>query len=358
MGRGQKNKNNKARAKWLRKQAKAKIKSAKAGIVDASDTMPWMSRSWKPEVEKDATKFSLKIPDKIFEKIMYWIDKCSPNEVSGFGTLEFDEATREFKVTDAYLLEQEVSGGSAEIDDRAIAKMMFQKRNEDNALKWHWHSHPTFSVFWSGTDMELIKQLGRQGWIVATVLNCKRESRTAFLTSVDVMGKPHDIFVDDFPMEIVSQPDAALQRQFDEEFDANVKRQSSSTYYSGGKSNYERNYDNIYDRDENKRDYKPHLGIAPSAVTTKKELPKKIKKSDYDSYGYTQDENMDYVYNPMYDEVVIGRTEQFMAIDEMEQHEIAHLRERDNDFDNLVRDYIIAKAKGERYNYAEDGVVE
>ena len=34
-------------------------------------------------------------------------------------------------------------------------------------------------VFWSGTDHQAIEQIGKNGWVLATVFNKKAEQRTA-----------------------------------------------------------------------------------------------------------------------------------------------------------------------------------
>lgn len=284
----------------------------------------------------EADKFKLNIPDKVFEKIMYWINKASPNEVSGFGSLDFDEETREFTVRDAMLLEQEVSCGSAEIDDNSINKAMYKMRNEPNALKWHWHSHPTFDVFWSGTDEELIRQLGRKGWIVATVFNCKKEMRTAFLTSVELMGKPHDIFVDDFKTEIVIEVDEDLARRqkiYDQEFDINVKTSKWSFKDYKTKKNYD-------DGRREKRNYTPYLGESNGI--------ERIWPYEYNAYGYAETRGGAFVYNPIYDCEVIGKENQYLAIEEMKEDEIEFLKERDYKFSDLYREYIKDKSYAER----------
>lgn len=302
---------------------------------------PAVMSTWKDKdpqyAPQKACGFKLNVPEKVFEKIMYWINKASPNEVSGFGSLDFDVETREFTVRDAILLKQEVSGGSAEIDDAAIAKAMYEMREEPNALKWHWHSHPTFGVFWSGTDENLIRQLGQQGWIVATVFNCKRESRTAFLTTVELMGKPHDIFVDNFPLEVRQVVDTETQRIYDAEFDAKVttvwaNRQKS---YSSGHYTKDKEYNGPY--------------IAP----IRKAIPTPIYPSEYDDYGYATVDG-EFIYNPIYDSSVKGRQQQFAMIDDMQDEEISFLRERDYGFANLMRAYVVEKAKTHHFN--ESGV--
>lgn len=325
------------------KKRKNKMKSIQAGGLPA--TIVEENAFETKKTFKDAHEFELRIPKLIFEKVMYWIDKASPNEVSGFGNLSFNEETREFTVTDAFLLEQKVSGGSAEIDEKSLNKTMFEQRNAEGALKWHWHSHPTFNVFWSGTDDALIKQLGRPGWIVASVFNCKRESRTAFLTSVDLMGKPHDIFIDDFPTKIISQPNAQLQMAYDREFDKNVK---TSWSYNGGdyKSNYFRpNYDEApWASKKNEKKSRADEHDYTNTIDIRKKSVEKIPITVWSKFGYA-DQDYDFIYNPCYDTALKGDHEIQLMIEEMKPNEIDFLRPRCAVFDKAVRDYLVDKAR-------------
>ncbi len=295
-------------------------------------------------------EFRFVIPEAVHRKVMYWIDKASPNEVSGFGSLDFDEATSTFTVREAILLKQEVSGGSTELDENAINKAMFLMKDEPNALKWHWHSHPTFGTFWSGTDMNLIRQLGQRGWIVATVLNCKRESRTAFLTSVEVMGRPHDIFVDEIPFAVKSIPDKASQAVYDKEFDANVKVKKWAALQPYTPPGYDkpgslwRPYEQptkkseMWSReaDEERFEERHHR---PSK---QKLTPQFIPDKAYDCWGYAKVGDLT-IYNPLHDEDVKDKGDQaiFVMIAEMSPEAIEFLEKCDAKFANAVKRYVI-----------------
>ncbi len=363
MGR-KRNRAKKKRTHWERRQERGVIAGRTDGIktVGADPDTP----------ENKSTNFTFIIPEEIHKKVMYWIDKASPNEVSGFGNLHFDEELREFIVSDAYLLAQEVSGGSAEMDDAAINKAMFQNKDVPNALKWHWHSHPTFGVFWSGTDMNLIRQLGQQGWILATVFNCKRESRTAFLTSVDVMGKPHDIFVDDIETKVHTVHDQAQQAIFDAEYDTKVrvktfkqwtpadttrtpKTQSFNEmdwqrYMRAKEKNPSLMYSDWIDLhgDYEKRGSLYWKDDTPIVTGKRLPMPQSIQAKSYDRYGFATVDGVE-IYNPLMDEDCKNGGEDllFAMISDMSEEEIRFLSRCDADFSNAVRRYITAQASNE-----------
>ncbi len=176
-------------------------------------------------------EYNLVIPDDIYQKIMYWINK-SDHEVSGFGSLDYDPETDTFTVRDAILLKQEVGPTSTEICPKAIGKAMFEQREQVNALKWHWHSHVNMAVFWSSDDRKLIDSLGGQGWIVATVFNKKHEMKTAIQLKVEALGYEHDHFIDDIPTEVLRFIPKEWTEAWDKEYKEKVAEEKK-TYYAG-----------------------------------------------------------------------------------------------------------------------------
>jgi hypothetical protein len=114
-----------------------------------------------------------------YDKIIYWVKKC-PVEISGFGTVQYLPDTKTFYVTDAYLIKQEGRAATTDIDGAALSKLMYEKRNEVGNCKLWWHSHVNMAAFWSGTDTATIRELGSQGWIVASVFNKREEVQSAY----------------------------------------------------------------------------------------------------------------------------------------------------------------------------------
>ncbi len=251
------------------------------------------------------------IPDDVYQKIMWWINK-SHHEVSGFGSLDFDPATGIFTVRDAILLKQEVAPTSTEIDPAALGKAMYEMRGEVNALKWHWHSHVNMGVFWSGDDRTLIKNLGSQGWIVATVFNKKRELKSAFYTMVDigVMGiiKKQELFLEDIPSTIQRYIPDALCEAWDKSYDEHVTVASarSLTPVGSGAATY----------------WKKKTGFVDK--TNRNPVTKGDKKYyDHDEFGYRWSHKYDrWVYNPVYDQQLKTDEEIIDALLTMDDEEI------------------------------------
>lgn len=96
-------------------------------------------------------------------------------------------------------------------------------------------SHVDMSVFWSGTDTNTIKELGKEGWITATVFNKKYESRSALCYNAESETKSpwgtfkenKQVIVDE--LELVIWKDwytDELTAQWDKEFEDNVKKKT------------------------------------------------------------------------------------------------------------------------------------
>lgn len=272
-----------------------------------------------------ATNFKLVIPDDIYQKIAYWLTK-TPNEVSGFGSLEWDAKSATFTVKDVILLKQEVGRASTEIDPVAIGKAMYQMKDEPLGMKWHWHTHPNMGVFWSGDDMEVIRSLGQQGWIVATVFNEKGQNKSAFYTKTSVLGQDHDVFKDDLPTEIVRFFPKSFFTALDEEYDKCVSTIASKWVGPGVATKTETTTSeeewNYYNRTQTPND-------TPQVKLT------------YSNFGYaTRPGSNLLIYNPLHDKELETRAQQVAAIDELLDTEIKYLDETDKEFALLFNEYV------------------
>lgn len=183
------------------------------------------------------TKPELHIPKEVYDKVMYWVKKAD-FEVSGFGTVVYDEKAGAFTVLDACLLEQEGGAAHTDIDATALSRLMYHVHKEkiEGELKWWWHSHVKMPTFWSGTDKSTIEDLGRQGWCVATVFNQMEDMRSAYCTTIQVpvIGS-ETYFVDELETVVPSYLDGDLVAQWDKEFTANVKKKTyGASLLTGG----------------------------------------------------------------------------------------------------------------------------
>lgn len=176
------------------------------------------------------------------EKIRYWVDKC-PVEISGLGKVS-KLKDGELYVSKVYLLEQESTSADTELDDSAVAKLLYETRNDEGELMFWWHSHHDMGVFWSGTDMAAIEQLGKNGMVVATVFNKKRESRTAIYAKGQ--GMIPDLFVDELELEELPDIPDGFYENLDKEYAVKFKEKKYKTNWHTRKG---KSYYDLYDGD-------------------------------------------------------------------------------------------------------------
>jgi len=167
----------------------------------------------------------IQIDNLAYQKVMYWMRRSAPNEVSGFGVVEVirGETMEDFTlfVKDAFLLPQKNAAASSDIDAEGLAKLeyrVFQDYGRDAELRWWWHSHVTMSAFWSGIDKRTLEKLSHQGWMSATVFNLDEEQRSCVVSQGEL-----PFFLDEVDFEVVTQVPDDLTAVWDAEFDQNVK---------------------------------------------------------------------------------------------------------------------------------------
>lgn len=194
--------------------------------------------------EQNATDFTVVIPDEIYQQCMWWVNK-SDYEVSWFGNVVFDEKKKEFTVKKVTLLEQENTGSETEIKAESLCQAMFELKDEEGELKWWGHSHVNMNVFWSGQDMHTIRELGRQGWILATVFNQKEETRSAYLQSVNILGNEHDFFVDNIRTVVPRYLSDEEVSKWDAMYKEKVKEKSVTVYPQTGNFDAWDDYDDL-----------------------------------------------------------------------------------------------------------------
>lgn len=170
-----------------------------------------MSNTQKTSFQKTP---KLYIPSDIYNKIMFWVDK-SDYEVSWWGLLDYDKNHNHFIVKEVFLLKQKVGKASTEIDPNAMARLMYQVRESPYKLRWWGHSHVKMGVFWSGTDMDTIKEFSKDGWLLSSVFNQKREVRTSLM-----LQSPMSIFIDEIETAIIA-PEALPE--WEQEFEEKVE---------------------------------------------------------------------------------------------------------------------------------------
>lgn len=158
--------------------------------------------SKKPKITSSQLNVEVHIEEQVFQKIMHWVHKAGNYEVSGLGNVVYDKANKCLRVDEVWLLDQENSGATTDICENAVGKLMYDhhKSGVEGDLRFWWHSHAGMNVFWSGTDMATIKELGEGGWFLNTVFNNKEEMRTCLY-----MTDPMEIFSDELETHITSE---------------------------------------------------------------------------------------------------------------------------------------------------------
>lgn len=167
---------------------------------------------------------NINLTKKAYDKIMYIVGKCD-KEVSGFGTTTYNDKTKDFTVHDIFLLDQEVGSAHTDIDAASLNRLAYQctKNKVKGELNYWWHSHVNMSVFWSGQDKQTIEDLGKNGYIVASVFNKKAEIRSAVCAkSVTPFGESL-FFRDEVSTNILDYYPANLVTQWDKEIKEKVK---------------------------------------------------------------------------------------------------------------------------------------
>ena len=120
---------------------------------------------------------------------MFAYADVAKGEISGMGLVEkIDDM---FVVTELYLLKQECSSSTTEIDFDDLGKLMLElaRQGKENNLKLWWHSHASMDTFWSGTDNNTAKMLSGNEWMFRIVVN----KRSDIKASLDVNMPFHHV---------------------------------------------------------------------------------------------------------------------------------------------------------------------
>ncbi len=177
--------------------------------------------------------YEILIPQEIHDKVMHWVNKSS-NEVSGFGKATLTENV--FEIKSVHLLDQEVGGAHTDIDEKAMAKFMYESRNDAGEYLWWWHSHVNMAVFWSSQDKDTILELGGQGCVIASVFNKSEEVRSAIAYKYSYKSEISEgtatQFTDELTTTIGMNVDESEVAKWDKEFADKVKEKKVIPYTS------------------------------------------------------------------------------------------------------------------------------
>lgn len=126
--------------------------------------------------EKTLNDVKLILPYQSYRKVMEYA-VASPGEITGFAEVEFDKENYIFRMGEVYLLKQECTSADVEMDDDALDAFNDQliEQGVTQLPRLWWHSHNDFNVFFSGTDENTITYLAHESYVVALVVNKKRQ---------------------------------------------------------------------------------------------------------------------------------------------------------------------------------------
>jgi hypothetical protein len=143
-------------------------------------------------------------------KIMHWVRKAGALEVSGFGKVIRNGG--HLHVANVYLLKQENTSGSTVLDAGALSRAMYLYKDEPGDFNFWWHSHHSMSAFFSTTDHDTIKDLGSNGWLLATCFNNRGETKTGLYTT-----NPIPVLHEEMTIQVTSP---VLPQAFRDQLDA------------------------------------------------------------------------------------------------------------------------------------------
>lgn len=150
----------------------------------------------KFEVDED---LKLLIPLKSYRKLLAYVDLVD-DEVSGFADVKFDQEKKAFVVGEIYLMEQEVSGASTDIEEEDVSDFILQmaKKGKRQLPRLWWHSHANMGTFWSGTDEDTIEKLKNNSFTIALETNHDHE----FICSI-MLWKPFKLRINNVPVKVI-----------------------------------------------------------------------------------------------------------------------------------------------------------
>lgn len=184
-------------------------------------------------------KPKLYIENAIFAKINYFVQN-NTHEVGGMGLVSYNKDGNYFYIREAFLLDQEVTGVTTDLDASAVGKLELEVMGRDGDLNYWWHSHVNMSVFWSGTDLDTIKKYGKNGYMLATVFNKKKEMRSAIAYKASSSFGDSLVFIDE--LETIIYDSRIDELELEKENKLKVRQKTFNNNFFG--YNAEKDYSN------------------------------------------------------------------------------------------------------------------
>ena len=193
------------------------------------------------------------IPQEIEQRIHAYTMSV-PSEIAGMGKVAVSLDGSTITVEEVMIYEQEVTGATADLSPKSIAKWQSELVKAGGSPKhWRlwWHSHANMAAFFSGTDTDTMDRQTEGDWMVSLVVN-KRREREARLD----LYRPFRMYMDKIDIQIGTSEEAAYQVPADiaEEVKSKVKQTAPAigygAYYSDNYNNYGASIQSDYTRDQ------------------------------------------------------------------------------------------------------------
>lgn len=118
------------------------------------------------------------IPLATYRKIMAYTAICDL-EISGFAEVEYNKERNAFIAGEVYLMKQEVSPSTTELEEEDISKFNFEyiKAGGTQLPRLWWHSHVNMEAFFSPTDEGTLTDLQNETFMIALVVNKRKQMK-------------------------------------------------------------------------------------------------------------------------------------------------------------------------------------
>jgi hypothetical protein len=210
------------------------------------------------------------IPYELHQKIKYFVDK-SPIEISMMARVKIEK--NEFTLTNVYLLDQENTATSTDIDSEALGKLMYETREDEGLLNCWIHSHVNMGVLWSSIDRSTMEEFGKNGFLLSLVFNKKGEVNCSYYQGA-TENRPH-LVVDDIPVTILHHVPLELadwEKEFKDKCRVPAKKVYAEGYSGVGKCPTRMNSGNTKNGGK--------IGLVTTTVTKRSTTSRLPKKKD------------------------------------------------------------------------------
>lgn len=163
----------------------------------------------------------IEIPFSVYQKMMHWVRLAGNVEVSGFGKVE--RIRNVFHIIDVVLVDQHNSMASTVLDAHALNKAEYEMRDLRGEFNFWWHSHHYMQAFFSSTDDETIYEIGKEGWLLALVVNALGQHEAALY---EKKGEPCKL-TKNIPFYITGDVDVDARKTWNASYRSCVKSQDS-----------------------------------------------------------------------------------------------------------------------------------